>query len=88
MAETVEAFDGAIDRILPATDDMAHTHFTISGVWIAGGAWATDKTVEWLEKGGGSELEIAATVGATCLATLVGGVLWRQGWRAKGETEA
>lgn len=85
MADAVIAFDNLVDRRLPLKDEDSQTYFTLSGLWIAGGAWAGEATIQWLEKGGGSKLEVIAAIGATSFAALTGGALWRQGWRAKGE---
>jgi hypothetical protein len=83
--DVIQAFDSMVDRKFPRADDDAAAYLTLSGAWIAGGAWAADQVVNSLEKGGSNELEIIASIGATCLMSTVGGIFWRQGWRAKGE---
>lgn len=88
MTKAVQAFDNLVDQKLPPSDEEAKTYFGLAGAGIVVAAWAADQTAAWIEKGGGSnKLEIAATIGATCLPAVFGSVFWRQGWRSVGETE-
>lgn len=83
----VEKFDSTADKMMPLSDDSANTYRNLSGVWIAGGAFAVTKTIEWAEKTPISSKPalFLGTVAVTAIPSLVAGVLWRQSWRATGE---